>query len=195
MNANEQKSKILEAALNVVYRETVAGTRMHLIAAEAGMVQSNVHYYFKSKKDLLAALFAYTQDTYYKQERAIYAGLADASPEQIIRGFFRQKRDFLLHYPKFDYVQFSFWSYAQVDADIHSLFTAAYAEWEEHIGGLLIRCKPELSPREAKPLAHLVISQIMGGIMQYFNDREAFPVEAYYETCTDNILRHLGLAG
>lgn len=40
-NTNE---KVLKAALKVVNQATISGTRMHQIAEEADMVQSNVHY-------------------------------------------------------------------------------------------------------------------------------------------------------
>ena len=50
------EEKILEAALDVVQEKTISGTRMHHIAEKADVVQSNVHYYYKTKRDLLKAL-------------------------------------------------------------------------------------------------------------------------------------------
>ena len=50
------EDKVLDAALQIVKEKTISGTRMHLIAEEANMVQSNVHYYFKTKNDLMIAL-------------------------------------------------------------------------------------------------------------------------------------------
>ena len=43
----EAEERILKAALKVVNEVTINGTRMHLIAEKAGMVQSNIHYYYK----------------------------------------------------------------------------------------------------------------------------------------------------
>lgn len=44
MDSRVIEEKILNAAFHVVDRYTISGTRMHLIAEEAKMVQSNLHY-------------------------------------------------------------------------------------------------------------------------------------------------------
>ena len=54
--ANEVTNKILDAAFEIVAKNKISGTRMHLIAKKAGVVQSNVHYYYPTKNDLLIAL-------------------------------------------------------------------------------------------------------------------------------------------
>ena len=188
----QQKERILEAALEVVYRETIVGTRMHLIAKEAGVVKSNIHYHFNTKKELLLALFTYTQKNYYMRERSLYEEASDLTLQEFIRQFFLQKKNFLLHYPKYDFVQFSFWTYAQIDEEIHKQFYQSYAEWQAHIAGLLRGCKPELSTIKANMAAELTISLVMGGIMQYFNDQKNFDLDAYYEACTCAIQQYLG---
>ena len=50
------EERILDAAFDVVYEKTISGTRMALIAERAGMFQSNIHYYFKSKHELMLAV-------------------------------------------------------------------------------------------------------------------------------------------
>ena len=59
------EDRILEAALYTVESHTISGTRMHLIAEEAQMVQSNVHYYYRTKEALLLALNKKVLDTCY----------------------------------------------------------------------------------------------------------------------------------
>ena len=49
LHVTETEERILNAALKVVNDVTISGTRMHLIAEKADMVQSNVHYYYKNK--------------------------------------------------------------------------------------------------------------------------------------------------
>ena len=53
---SDTEEKILTAALKVINRETISGTRIHLIAKEADVAQSNVHYYYKTKQDLMDSL-------------------------------------------------------------------------------------------------------------------------------------------
>lgn len=51
------KEKILQAALNQFNTNGVAGTSLRAIAAEAGISDGHLRYYFKTKEILLLALF------------------------------------------------------------------------------------------------------------------------------------------
>src|SRR5215216_5063371 len=55
--SEETEAKILEAARSVFTRRGTAGARMQEIAAEAGVNQALLHYYFRSKDQLGAAVF------------------------------------------------------------------------------------------------------------------------------------------
>jgi len=54
----ETEQKILDAARRVFVRRGTAGARMQEIAAEAGVNQALLHYYYRSKERLSAAVFA-----------------------------------------------------------------------------------------------------------------------------------------
>src|SRR4051812_46230298 len=54
----DTEARILEAARTVFMRRGTAGARMQEIAAEAGVNQALLHYYFRSKDRLGAAVFA-----------------------------------------------------------------------------------------------------------------------------------------
>jgi AcrR family transcriptional regulator len=53
----ETEQRILDAARAVFIRRGTAGARMQEIAAEAGVNQALLHYYFRSKERLSAAVF------------------------------------------------------------------------------------------------------------------------------------------
>jgi AcrR family transcriptional regulator len=53
----DTEARILEAARSVFVRRGTAGARMQEIAAEAGVNQALLHYYFRSKDQLSAAVF------------------------------------------------------------------------------------------------------------------------------------------
>jgi TetR/AcrR family transcriptional regulator len=53
----DAEARILEAARSVFIRRGTAGARMQEIAAEAGVNQALLHYYFRSKDQLSAAVF------------------------------------------------------------------------------------------------------------------------------------------
>src|SRR5512138_3043144 len=51
------EQRILDAARTVFVRRGTAGARMQEIAAEAGVNQALLHYYFRSKERLASAVF------------------------------------------------------------------------------------------------------------------------------------------
>src|SRR5205809_1718747 len=53
----DTEQRILDAARSVFIRRGTAGARMQEIAAEAGVNQALLHYYFRSKDQLSAAVF------------------------------------------------------------------------------------------------------------------------------------------
>src|SRR5687767_5150144 len=53
----DTEQRILEAARVVFIRRGTAGARMQEIAAEAGVNQALLHYYFRSKERLAEAVF------------------------------------------------------------------------------------------------------------------------------------------
>ena len=66
MKKNTVKETILDAALEVVSENTISGTRMHLIAEKAGVAQSNLHYHFNTKKDLMLEMYSKMQQKFCK---------------------------------------------------------------------------------------------------------------------------------
>ena len=53
----DTERRILQAARTVFVRRGTAGARMQEIAAEAGVNQALLHYYFRSKQRLAEAVF------------------------------------------------------------------------------------------------------------------------------------------
>ncbi len=56
--SKETRKRIIEAAARVLARDGFAATSIKDIAAEAGVASGLVHYYFRTKEDLLAAAVA-----------------------------------------------------------------------------------------------------------------------------------------
>jgi AcrR family transcriptional regulator len=81
----DTEQRILEAAHRVFVKRGTAGARMQEIAAEAGVNQALLHYYFRSKDRLAAVVF---EEAAARLLPAI-AGLlgSDASIEEKVEGF------------------------------------------------------------------------------------------------------------
>ena len=78
LHVTETEERILNAALKVVNDVTISGTRMHLIAEKADMVQSNVHYYYKTKQELLKGLQEWILEECYDMQQVSKKSRIDA---------------------------------------------------------------------------------------------------------------------
>src|ERR1044072_5156579 len=82
----ETEERILEAARSVFIRRGTAGARMQEIAAEAGVNQALLHYYFRSKDKLAAAAFGQMASRLFPALLPVLASEAslDAKIDQIV---------------------------------------------------------------------------------------------------------------
>ena len=82
----DTEARILEAARSVFIRRGTAGARMQEIAAEAGVNQALLHYYFRSKEQLGAAVFSQVASRLFPALLQVLASDAslDAKIEQIV---------------------------------------------------------------------------------------------------------------
>ena len=75
MNNNTTVDKILEATARQLMKKSLSGLRLRAIAEEAGVVNSNLHYYYKTKDELLEALLEDMQAATVEQCKHLdYAG-------------------------------------------------------------------------------------------------------------------------
>lgn len=184
------EDKILDAALDVVQTETISGTRIHLVAKRAGLFQSNIHYYFKSKRDLLFAVLQRLQ----KRCEDIRAELqieADENLEDQLDVFFNQKKQFILYETKYDYAEIDFWTQAHLDEEIRERFQVSFGKWREEIGRVIARYAPYV-PRERRDfICALMLSMMEGATLQYLVDPQAFDLDEYFRQCKQMVLAQL----
>ena len=183
--SNKMNGKILQAALDVVAREKISGTRMHLIAKEANMSQSNLHYYFPTKNDLLVTLMDELQER-FSEKRVESVDVVNHSLEENIQGLFKEKKDDIINHKKIDYAQFDFWVQGTVDPVIREKFQKSFEEWRNNINQVLAHSKKK---GQDEMLSYIMVSLMMGASMQYLIDEEKFDLDAYFETATAMILK------
>ncbi len=181
------EKKILEAALDVVNTHTISGTRMHLIAEEAGMSSANLHYHFKTKKELMTELLHYLQYRFSQRRANDFKSQPDTL-EGHIRGFFRQKKDLILHEPKLDRAQFDFWTQGQIDPETNLDFLETFNIWRAHISSEFARYCPGLPSDKLGLVSEMMVSMMMGATMQYLNTGMEFHIDPYFDLCETAIL-------
>jgi len=175
-NKEEIKEKILEATLDIIAQETISGTRMRSIAEKAGVVQSNLHYYFNTKDELLISLLEKLLDIFHEQR----SESIKSDEKHPLKRFFLQKKQLIENKERIDFVQFDFWLQAIVHPEMKPKMKKFFKVWREEIGNDL--GKSNNKPGKANDIkASMVISLLMGATLQYLIDENSFNLDEYLE--------------
>ncbi len=186
----ESEEKILQAALQVVSEKTISGTRMHLIAEHAGMVQSNVHYYYKTKQELLLGLQERVLEEFYSIRRMDRQRSGDTLEEQI-HIFFRQKKHMILEKEAYDFAELNFLVHSKMDEKIRERFRQSYAEWREDIREVLSRFCPDMDRGEKEQIPYLTVSLLEGASIQFLVEGREFDADRYFTAAEEMILQQI----
>lgn len=189
MKVTPQEKIILDAALEVVARETISRTRMHLIAEEAGMSQSNLHYHFKTKDALMKSLFCMIQDTFTARRKQDTAE-QNTPVESRIAHFFQEPRRLLDEDWRYETVQIDFWLYAHTEPEMQALFDESYEGWRDQAVRMIAEAYPRIPVDTQRALSYIMVSMFIGAVMQIMN-RADFDLDRYFEVCTKLIVLEL----
>lgn len=182
------EDKVLDAALRIVKDKTISGTRMHLIAEEANMVQSNVHYYFKTKNDLMIALQKKVLNRCIELRKKLSMDCEDTL-ESHLDTFFQQKLDFILDEKEYDFAEIDFWIQGRINEPMRKEFCKSFDGWREEIGVLLDRYVPELSKEKRVYIPYMLVSMLEGGSLQYLIDEGNVDIREYFDFCKQQVLK------
>ena len=182
MKNNPGKDKIVDAAFRVVGRETIAGTNMRMIAEEASMTPSNLHYYFNNMDEILGILQKKVMD-----EGIIFRAKCDEqhkpkSVDDALDIFFLQKMDFILREKEYDFLHMDFWQQAHINEEIRKDIADSYKIWREEIRQTIIEpFAPQMSEFNKGLLTYTLISMMQGASIQYH--LESFDLSGYFSYC------------
>ncbi len=186
-NTNE---KVLKAALKVVNQATISGTRMHLIAEEADMVQSNVHYYYKTKEDLLEGLQEHGLGEFYTMQDSLRKKSGDTLQEQL-HIFFQQKKRMITKKKEYDFAELDFVVQSKIKPTIQGRFQKYYMEWRDSIREILIRFCPNMDEKEKELIPYLAVSLLEGASIQSLVDPKDFDADGYFDMAERVVLDHI----
>lgn len=186
---------ILDATLKILAKNKISGTRMHLIAAEAGTSQSNLHYHYPTKNDLLLAAMQRMQEYFDKKRTAsVDFTLTRQTPEENLTGLLREKQDDILHHPEIDCIQFDYWVQGTIDPVIQEKLRSSMSKWRADIQNVLLSCKEGADKETITTLSCLMVSMMMGASMQYLLDEQAFSLDTYFTMVKQMVLTALHAA-
>lgn len=182
------EERILDAAFDVVQERTISGTRMALIAERAGLFQSNIHYYYKSKRELMLAVQRKVLDRCMELRAALMEQCGETLEERI-GVFWGQKRAFIVDERKYDYAEIDFWVQSRVDEEVKAVFVDSFRNWRAEIEKMLKEFK--VPDERAGMLAAVMTSMMEGASFQYLIDPAAFEIDAYFDYCTQMVIREI----
>ncbi|MDF2907599.1 MAG: TetR family transcriptional regulator [Herbinix sp.] len=188
--SKEQNKRIMNAALDVVNKQTIAGTRMHLIADRAKMVQSNVHYYYKTKNELLLALQEYIFEECYDARRKEKKHSKDNLESQL-DVFINQKKRLIMTKHKYDFAEIDFWVQSKSNDEIHGKFGESYTKWRREIKEMLEKYCPWMEEKSKELLPYTLVSLMQGATIQYMINKDEFDIEGYFDQCKQLILSQI----
>jgi TetR/AcrR family transcriptional regulator len=183
------EKKILDAAMQVVAKEKISGTRMHIIAQEAQMSQANLHYHFSSKNDIMIALLDSLQER-FSEDRKNYIDMNNKTSLENLRGFFNQKKNEILNNKELDYAQFDYWVQGTVNEEIRGKFQDTFNIWRKSISEVLKNgnSKGETNLENINMLPYIMLSLMLGASLQYLIDEGKFDLDEYFNIAEKLIL-------
>jgi len=188
MKDNDSEERILDATMQVVSRYTISGTRMRLIAEEADITQSVIHYYFKSKDNLMSCLQQRTSEHCFEYRRDIRDQYKPDSLQEQIDIFIRQKLHFITDEQACDFVEMDCWMQTRVNPAMKESMSNAFHRWREEVRTNIIdRFAPAMPEHDKCELCYTVISLLQGASLQYHLDE--FDLDGYFDYCKEIIVR------
>ncbi len=184
------EEKIIQATLDVIEEKTISETRMRCIAEKANVYQSNLHYYYKSKKDLLLEAQKEVANRCI-QLREEEKRKAKDTLEGQLDVFLNQKLIFIKEEPKYDYAEIDFWIQSRIDEDFKEEFKRSFYGWRKELQNLIEKYATHLEKERQTLLASVIISLLEGATIQYLIDAEAFSVDKYFVYCKELIIREI----
>jgi AcrR family transcriptional regulator len=173
---------ILGAAFRVVAKHTIDGTRMPMIAAEAGVSQGILHYYFDTKDNLLLSLC-----NWVLYELRAFSGISTGrvvscpdpeNPSIVCKTFLEYLR--LVAESERDMVRvfYDFWVQAAAGpGEVRESFKRQFALYREDVK--LVFADTPLDPSRANVLASMVVSLFEGAALQLILDEDCFNLNEY----------------
>ena len=204
MRTNYQESKkhrgpsteerILDAALDIIQEKTLGGLRTRQVAEKADVVQSNIQYYFISKKDLLLAVQKKVLNRYREIRQHSISLLKAESPlslEDHLGVFINQKIYTIKKEKKYDIAELDFWNQSRLEPDMHREFCRSYESWRREISDMIGFFAPEMPPIKQNLLAGITVSLLEGAAVQFLADNQAFDLDLYFAYCKEILIKEM----
>jgi len=164
------------------------------VAEKANLFQSNIHYYYNSKKELLLAVQKKVLNRYreIRQQSIHQSGIGpEATLEDRLDIFIKQKIYTILIDNKYDVAELDFWNQSRLDPDMHQEFCLSYQNWRTDIREIAETFAPDMPSAKQNLIAGIAVSLLEGASVQFLVDKEAFDLDSYFAYCKSILIREI----
>jgi AcrR family transcriptional regulator len=144
VNSGEQvdrRSRILEAALDLLSRHGISGVNMRAVAREAGVALGLVNYYYEDKSSLIRAALHRIDE----HDLMLVAPDPASPPDEQLRTALRRVAGPELLTTRYLSLRLHLWALAQAHEDFALINAAAFDRYLEGLATLIGNAKPELA--------------------------------------------------
>jgi len=190
--APARRAAIVAATIRSLARDGYAGLTMKRVAAEAGLSQGILHYYFRDKREILAAAARQVTDDLDRRVAAEARGARGARAR--LRALIRACLEVAARDRGAWTVFIEFWGETLHDRELAALNARAYARTRRLIGRLLAAGVAEgaFRPVRADEGAALVLAVLDGLSLQLTFDPALMPPARAERLCEAALLACLG---
>lgn len=171
---SERRAELLAAAIRVLAREGLAETTTRKIAAEAGINQATLLYYFGSKDDLL---FAVLQEMMRATQEIALQTMPEATDlREAVAGAISAFWGHVEAAPELQIMQYELTLYALRNPDAAWLAKQQYSGYSAVVETLLREAYAAAGHTPVMPfaaLARFIVGGLDGIILQFVSDRDA----------------------
>lgn len=186
-----RRAQIIEATRECIATKGYNTFSMKDIASAAGVSTGIIHYYFKTKDDLmLAVLNELVKEILQAVDRYVSElGDARAKIEAIIDGSF----DFISKNRKYYHVMIDFWAQVNDKRSVKNVLARVYAEYRRRTARIIEQGVAEKVFRRLDPVeaAAVIIALVDGLSIQWIFDPKAMEAPRLRALCREMVLGYL----
>lgn len=145
----DRQGRILEAVIDLLAREGIAGVSMRAVAREAGVALGLVSYHFEDKTSLIRSALHRVEE----QDLAMVEPDPGLPPEDRLLAALRRVAEPEFLTTEYLSLRLQLWALARVHEDFGQINTQAQKRYRASIAQLIGDARPELSRAECKQRA------------------------------------------
>ncbi|HZQ06330.1 MAG TPA: TetR family transcriptional regulator [Anaerolineae bacterium] len=187
-----RREQILDATLETIAQRGLEATRMRQIAANAGLSQPSLHYYFNTKDQLIVQLLERLLTEFLRGRNELLRAAEGSMPK--LRVLLDQQKRIITEDKDRLEVYYDFWVQATKRPLVRKKIAEMYEHWRRDIEQIIGEGVKQGTFRadRASQAPFMLVSLFQGAALQSIIDRPRFDLDAYFAQVEDLIVNYLG---